>query len=624
MRLIYFIALFFCFQSLESQSQVKLTKGEVPLSNEFYPEKLTQLNNVIVKVNEHYPLPSGIDNHVKEQVTAMKEQLKHNKVPPLSHKRAALNPQVINGFMGASNNGTPNDNNMAVNNDSFVISVLNTNIRVYKTHGEFMKNWSLEFFPRDLNNVKPGSGVAVLDRSYDPKVVFDPVSNRFIIVYLEGSESSDTRIIVAFSKTSNPLQGWNVYQINGNPIGGKLWTDYPIIGINGVDLFITVNILKDNTDWRDGFTQSIIWQMPCERGYNADTLKYNLWSNITYNNKPIWSICAVQDAFLSSNGRGMYFLSVRPGDVSNDSVFLHRISENYNNGNAQYSLKVLKSNLQYGLPPWANQPINGFRLQTNDARVLSAFFSDNKIQFVQTSRNAINGRSSVYHGLIQSPDNNNPTVSAKMISYDSLELAYPSIACAGNNVFGRQSLITFSHVGPNTLPGTSVIYFDNNSNYSELIRARAGDGYINSFISDSFERWGDYTSIQKKYNAQNEYWLVGSYGRSNNTVGTWISKINTTDPSVKIEKIENNQFETLAYPNPVSDVLNISFKNQTNGLLVIKIFNSLGQQMDVVTQELGAGEHKALINLSTYQNGIYTYSIQLNQVEISNGKFSKQ
>jgi hypothetical protein len=614
---------FLSCSALSAQSGVQMTQGSVPLQNVFEPDSLSSTGSAIYNIAASFPVPAGIDPSIKYKANVQREKLIHNRYPSMGSKRSAIAPLIVSGFQGAFNEGTPNDNNLAVNNDSFVISVLNTNVRIYSTSGVFKKNWALESFPKDAKAQQPGGAIGTLDRSYDPKVLFDPVANKFIVVYLEGSESTDTRIIVAYSKTSNPLEGWNIYQINGNPFGGKFWTDYPMIAINGEDLFITANILKDNTDWRDGFTQSLIWQMPKARGYNGDTLKYNLWSNIVYNGKSVWNICPVQDAY-QPGAEGLYFLSVRPGDASNDTVFLHSISKNYSSGNAQYGLKVLKSDKKYGLPPAAPQKQAGFRLQTNDARVLGAFYVNNKIQYVQTSMNTVNGRSSVYHGIVQFPDKPAPTVTGNIISYDSLDIAYPTIVHAGNAVFGKQSLITFSHSGETIFPGTSVVYYDNNGEYSNLLMTRKGDGYINSFIPDTAERWGDYTCIQKRYNNEKEFWLVGSYGKSTNGVGTWISKITMSDPQVGIKDAPKPLNPGQAYPNPVSDVLTIPFAIQADGEVLIEIRDASGRLVFTINEEQLKGQQKAFINISGYNTGIYFYTILFNSQNIQNGSFSKQ
>ncbi|HEY1046009.1 MAG TPA: T9SS type A sorting domain-containing protein [Bacteroidia bacterium] len=622
-QLLLFSFLTFCFAN--AQNEVRVTHGSVKMVNEFHPDSLYRFQSSIYTLTPKFPSPAGVDPAVKAASNIMREKLLGNKYPAMrtSAKRAAITPIVKAGFSGATIAGTPNDNNVAVNSDSLVISVMNTYIRVYNTSGVLKKNWGLEFFPKDPKATKPGTGVGDLNRSYDPKVVYDPASDRFIIVFLEGDGSADTRIIVSFSKTNNPLDGWNVYQLPGNPFGGAFWTDYPMIAINGEDLFITVNILKDNTDWKVGFTQSVIWQVPKKNGYTADTLPYKLWSDIKYQGKPVWNICPVQEAD-QPGAPGLFFLSVRPGDISNDTVFVHRISDNYGKPGAQFTMKVLKSNKSYGVPPSAPQTQAGFKLQTNDARVLGAFYVNNKIQFVQTSKNTINGRSSVYHGIIQFPDRSDATVSANIISYDTLDIAYPTIAHAGNSVFGKQSLITFSHTGENVFPGTSVLYFNNDGEYSDLVFAKKGEGYINSFIVDSMERWGDYTAIQRSTVNPKEFWLVGSYGRNNNVVGTWVSKISLDDPAVGLNSTQLSNSENYAFPNPVVDVLTIPFELESASNVVLKITDVTGKEILVLNEYQASGKQKAFINTSNFKTGIYFYTIISGSNTIINGTFSKQ
>ncbi len=623
MRIVSICLFLFLTSLVSAQNGVQLSKGKAPLNNVFCPDSVKNFQTGIYTIAKELPEPEGIDPAVKAFVNNERMRLQNNHYPNNTIKRSALPPMIVGGFIGALNEATPNDNNMAINNDSFVVSVLNSLIGIYNANtGLLKKNWFLEYLPLDAKNTKPGSGIAPLNRSYDPKVVYDPVANRFIIVYLEGDGSNDTRIIIAFSKTNLPLDGWNIYKLNGNPFGGKFWTDYPMIAINGEDLFVTVNLLKDSTDWRDGFTQSVIWQVQKSKGYNADSLEYNLWSNLKHNNKSIWNICPVQESEQPGSA-GLYLLSVRPGDIANDTVFLHHISDNYSSGKSQYSYKILKSNKQYGVPPAAPQKVSGFRLQTNDARVLGAIYNNNKIQFVQTSRNAINGKSSIYHAIIQDPHTALPAIKSNIISFDSLDLAYPTIVNAGNQSWGQQSLITFSHSGLNTFPGTSVIYFDNNGQYSDLIRVKQGQGIINSFIADTAERWGDYTSIQRRYNNKNEFWLAGSFGKANDKVGTWIGKINMNDPSVAVDKINTIDVGNEAYPNPVVDVFMIPFETDEKADLRIEILDMTGKLILVLSESKEAGEQKAFINVSMFSSGVYYYTVSINQIQVKNGKFSK-
>jgi len=121
----------------------------------------------------------------------------------------------MEGFRGNpnANSGIPNDNTLAVNNEGVVISAVNSHVHILDKDGNVL--WFR------ILNIIGQFDVGVLNRTYDPKVIFDPINERFILVFLQGSTSDDTRIIVGFSETSDPLEAWNFYQITGKPTDRK-------------------------------------------------------------------------------------------------------------------------------------------------------------------------------------------------------------------------------------------------------------------------------------------------------------------------------------------------------------------------------------------------------------------
>ena len=65
----------------------------------------------------------------------------------------------------------------------------------------------------------------------------------------------------------------------------------------------------------------------------------------------------------------------------------------------------------------------------------------------------------------------------------------------------------------------------------------------------------------------------------------------------------------LVYPNPVEDVLNISFANPTAQKITIALYNNLGQ--NIMTQDLGvvAGQRMLQVNTAQWSTGIYSLAI---------------
>ncbi|MCO6494468.1 MAG: T9SS type A sorting domain-containing protein [Bacteroidetes bacterium] len=590
------------------------------IANDFNPNLAESTPIGTYYISKAMPEPAGKKVNHKNEVNQIRtiEGVKYNQ--HRVDRRTVSVPTVVEGFEGSIGGGVPNDNNIAVSRSGWVVSVLNTNIRVYNDTGKWLKNWSLEAFPRSLGNDNPG-GVGVLDRSYDPKIVYDDIADKFIIVYLEGSESTDTRIIVCFSKTDNPLEGWNVYELTGNPFGGKTWSDYPVISLSEQDLYITVNIVKDSVDWTVGFTQSVIWQVHKEDGFKGDSLRANLIGDIQLDGRYIWNICGIPGGYNQFKA-GMFFLSVRPSDMQNDTVFLHRIHSNLLDGEPVYSLKVLTTNKPYGLPPDGYQPQAGFRLQTNDARVLSGFTHNNEIQYVQTTKNFQNNRSAIYHGII-SDIYSNPTITGNIISDDSLDLAYPSMVYAGDGKWNSNAVITFSHVSENHFPGSSIIYMNNSKEYSNIIRIKNGEGLINTFLNDSTERWGDYTGIQRDYSNPGFFWTSGSFGNKFDKNSTWINKVLINDMNVSIQPAKIKYRVENAFPNPAKDILQLELFFVQTGKFSIKIIDMNGR---IVFEESHSaeqiGRYRSYIDISKLTGGIYTYQIlQENSPQIISGKF---
>lgn len=507
---------------------------------------------------------------------------------------AAL-PIMLNNFTANNAQGTPNDNHIAISNDGKIVSVVNTNFRVYDENGNQLQSKTLATFANSLG---------ILFSISDPRVIYDPLADRFIVVFFAGTNSVSTKIIVAFSKTNDPTAVWNLYALNGNPQNDSTWSDYPIVAISDKDLFMTFNHLKDNENWQTGFRYSAIWQIDKQKGYDGDTLQFNYWHNIQHNGKPIWSVCPIHGGSLPS-GPETYFLSVRPGDFTNDTVFLHTITNSYQSGNAQFVSKVLKTNVAYGLPPNAKQR-DGQYLATNDARVLDGFIENNKIQYVQNTIDPQTMTAAIYVGEVDAPGSANPTVTGQIISRDTIDFGYPSIAYMGNNAFDNRAMITASFSAPDTFPGTCVFYKDANGNFSDMLIIKKGERGVN-VLADTIERWGDYTGIQRKYNEPNTAWLAGSYVYPSQAYRTWIAKVVNPDSSV-ISSVADfpSSARVKIFPNPASGQFSVAIELPKNNYTRFALYDAAGKLIKVLMEDsVKAGVSVFSFNTQYLISGIY-------------------
>ena len=559
------LALVFVFLcSLSYAQNAKPIHGKTPLKKVIHFGMEAPDYDPSIKRVEAAPKPAGPWELKKHFVDSLR-LAQGKKTGNAQFKTAADAPEIEIEFNGNISGSTPNDNDMCIGNNGFIISVVNSSLFVYDTTGKLKKTGSLGFFAKELGN---------LDRDFDPRVLYDPNHDRFIAVFLNGNTSTTNTPVVAFSKSNDPTGEWNFYQLPGNPLGDTSWSDYPIIGISDKDLFLTLNLLQDDKGWKDGFRQSIIWQMSLDDGYAGDSIDHILWTDIMYDGKPVWSICPSQGG-MKPDGPAMYFLSVMPGDVSNDSLFLHTITNSVESGTAALSTKYVHCSQPYGLPPSAKQP-DGQYLETNDARVLTAMHQNGLIHFAGNTRDMNNNAAGIYYGILD-PEKN--SASLQVLSYDTLDLGYPDIAYAGSGASDDHTVIlTVSHSSDQTPAGASVIVMNYSGQFSPLTRVRAGIKSINE-LNDTFERWGDYSGIQRRYNDNNSFWLAGTYGDGINR--TTLAKVTRNDLNLSAPLA--GQSEGLqVYPNPSSDYLNVSFELTTKQNLRFRIVDLQGKEVTVL------------------------------------------
>lgn len=494
-----------------------------------------------------------------------------------------------NGF----NNGTPTDNEVAIGNNGQLLSVQNSNVFRYNTVTS--TNLGLQslsvFF----------SGLGVTAGKYDPKVMYDPQANRFILVCLAGYLSNNTHILVGFSNSDSINGTWHLYDLPGNPFNDTLWTDYPMIAVNNNELFITANLLHDNQPWQTGFVETVVWQLNKWDGYAGDSLRTELHSGINTNGRPVRNLCPVEAGALPSANPGMYFVSDRNLDASNDTIFLVHISDTANSPTQAVTVVMLESNISYWAPIPADQPGTGGFLSTNDARILGAFMENNMIQFVCATLDTTTGNDGIYHGVIQNPTTA-PTVSAFIYADTALDYGYPNIAWCGYDNTDNTAMIQFLHASSTVNPGFSVMVVDGAGDMSNRLQVKAGNGPVSLISGD--ERWGDYTGIQRRYDAGGTCWVNGYFGQSNGTHATWVSEIGrSSDVGVTEPTAVSNH---TVFPNPFADNINITFAIQDTKHIRFAVYDMQGRLCEVLIEDnFRAGKHILSFNTAGLAPGSY-------------------
>lgn len=395
--------------------------------------------------------------------------------------------------------GIPSDNTVAVSNEGIVLTALNSVLHAYNLNTDSLH------FESSIIYLRPFIDGSSASNYYDPKLYYDPGSDRFILVFLKDSDPDNSEIIVCFSSSNDPNDPWNVYYLPGNPLENNRWTDFPAIAVTDDKLYFTANLIIPNVSWQVGFDGSIIWEMDKIAGFQgANDISATLYHDIKYNDKYIRNLHPVQGA--EGIADELFVLSNRNFDIENDTVFMVNLFDN------DLTVSPVIADLPYGVPPNARQYDTDLTdttsgLQTNDARVLGAYLHDDIIHYVANTINPETGFSAIYHGIIEDVYHT-PNLRGKIISDSIKDYGYPNIAWSGNEPCDQESIIGFNFSSFDHFPGVAALHYDNDANYSPVKTLKDGYNYVDR-LPTGYERWGDYFGLQRKYN---EPGVVSSFG----------------------------------------------------------------------------------------------------------------
>lgn len=486
----------------------------------------------------------------------------------------------------------PADNSIGISSGGFLVSAHNTRIHMYDAQGAQQSASSLGAFVS-------GSGQPT-NFTFDPKVSYDYDEDRFVVVFLNGASSNNSTIIVCFSETNNPTGNWNVYGINGNlsvngsPLG--VWCDFPQIGLNTNELFVTGNLFTNQS----ASLGCAIWQINKTDGYAGNAL--TMVSHYLPSN---FSVHPVEGG-ASLYGPHMYFLESELG--GSNQILLHHLTNSIaNNGVLQNALGFTMAT-SYSVPPDADQKGSSNNLACNDSRVQSSYFQNNRIEFALNT--GFGGRTGVFYGT--------GIISPFLLSFSSfngqiispepdLFCCYGSVGYAGMNVDGtNKTFVAFNYCGPNDFPTCGAVYVDS-AGPSPMLSIRSGQGAVNS----GQNRWGDYADCQGRNNAGvGEAWMVGTFGTTSNIQRTYISQLFPPQP-VAVTPAQPEGMAMEVYPNPTTDRVVFDFPVKEAGIYKVIVRDLQGRVLHTVIQDwLRQGEGRASFTTTALSAGTYLVTVE--------------
>lgn len=462
----------------------------------------------------------GRVREIKERNGALKEE---ENTPSGSFKTLTTPPEIKASFR--SNDvkvWTPPDNTMAISRDGKIISATNQGMEFLDSSGNLLVPY-LEW--NDFLN-----DTSLLLAKFDPRVIYDPYHDRFIICVLHGPLDPDrSEIILAVSESSDPSQNWMIYTLAGNPFNDTSWADYPSIGLNEHELFINVNLFKTAAQ-EYAFNGTLVYQVGLKSIYSGQAPSSRLWYSITAHGKDGLTLNPAPHAYGNPIGTGMYFVQMMPDSAS--EILMYHITDTMNAPGVK-----MESDYFPIVPVTAcanghlknKQTGEVDELSTGGCWIQNAFLLGDRIHFTFSGNRE--GWCGIHYGTV-----NLKTKEASYLSYSEpgFELAYPVVASLARDESEMTSVIGFLKAGMDLYPEFNFISLNDFQTWSSPKRIKEGETVIDAFGDPFVERWGDYTGICRRTGTSlPEIWTFGCYGTNtpprNNSWSGWIAQLKTTE-----------------------------------------------------------------------------------------------
>jgi len=406
-------------------------------------------------------------------------------------------------------NYNPPDDYIAVGPNHLVM-VVNNLFRIYDKSGNIQKTINAaEWYSNLVSGAAP----------VDPKVLYDPFDNRWVMVWIYIDHVQFRSFyIISVSDDDDPNGVWFNWalpsDVNGNTPSNN-WADYEGVGFDDEAIYLTSN------------------QFSFSGVYNYVKIRIISKSDIYINSNPgivnwkdIWNITVPGNSNSAS-----YLRPARMYNTADDFYFFY-LPNAGGNFCAVYKIENALTNPVLTATAY---PITAFAISPN-ARQLGGsllidggfsalrnepVFKDGILHAVHCIRNPNNTSLSSLHYLAIDPVNNTVLKDLAM-GDDEHFFFYPALAVDKyNNV-----IISYSRSSVNEYAGGFFTLIPEQSGVpTSSIKLKEGNAYFNRDNGTGKSRWGDYSGAWIDPVDSASFWICTEYVEALNTWGTWIGEV---------------------------------------------------------------------------------------------------
>jgi uncharacterized protein YjdB len=378
--------------------------------------------------------------------------------------------------------------------------------------------------------------------TFDPRVHYDPYTNRWIVVAVCDAALSTSSILIAVSQTNDPTGLWWMYKILADGTGVN-WLDFPDVGFNGKWITVTGNFFTNSTNTFVAADVFVFDKANLLSGASATYTSFlqpgdfTICPALTYN--ATTGNMFLVDSYNGTNfGGGVMQLWKISGAVGSESMTSVSFPQATGFNWQQNSFAAT------GPTPGADfAPQSGTSnlIQTNDDRLDQVVFMNNTLWFAHTIFVPYSGsvnptRSSVQWwqidtfgnpiqiGTIDDPTNTN-------------FYAFPTMTPNGTD----DALVGFSTFSATTHPSAAYslrMHTDPADSMRPIQVYRHGQNTYFKKFSGSKDRWGDYSAACIDPVNMTDFWTVQEASANPaNTWDTWWAHVKLCSPPAAVSGI---------------------------------------------------------------------------------------
>lgn len=475
---------------------------------------------------------------------------------------------LSNNFDGVPDQGIyiPPDPILAVG-PTHIIAMVNSRFRIISKTGVVEKTINAStWYSSVLSGADP----------FDPKVIYDQFSKRWVMVWLHVG-SSTGYFLVSVSDDSIPTGVWHNYAFNSSLNGtanASNWGDYQGVGYDENAIYITSNQFTFSSNWN--YVKLRIINKSELYASTPGTVNYkDLWDIKTSGGVGIFTLRPSRAMSLSST----YYLGCRSPYVTGNYFLLYKLT----NPLTSPSLTVVEVPVAaYTDPPDAGQ-LGGSQTIDGGAGHLrnEPVYKDGILHLTHAIRSGTGGAfSSVRYASINVATN--AVVDDKAMGADNYFHTYPALAVDGSD----NVVLTYSRSATTEYIG--AYYTSKPAGAAALTGSRtlkAGAGYYYKTFGGSRNRWGDYNGAYSDPANPNRIYILTEFAAATNTWGSWIGELTYSTTAQNITVVSPDGGENWAINSQknitwsVSNIANVKIEYTTNN----------GTAWTLIAASVGAG-----------------------------------